>query len=360
MRQMHRHVLLFLFLTVAMLLPGALALWRIGHHTTPAVRWSVPLVRRLPIPAAQPTPVRALAFGDVMLDRFVATLMDRHGADYPFLGLTPLLQGQEIVFANLEGPIVRAYQQTPDDSLRFSFPTTVAPLLKAQGWTALSVANNHGFDHGNEGSATTRAALQDAGLDAVGHPTDIDRAFTTTNTYHGRTVTFLGFHATQFSFPREEALRLISDLAVQKDTFVIVSVHWGVEYQTRSNTFQQQLGRAFVDAGADLVLGHHPHVVQEVEIYRNRPIFYSLGNLIFDQYFSADTQQMLGVRFTIERSRVRYDLLPLASTKSQPRPMEADDAEQFLSGLTARSTWGEGTHTERVASFSLSWPDATK
>ena len=128
-----------------------------------------------------------------------------------------------------------------------------------------------------------------------------------------------------------------------------MSVHWGQEYQIKSSVFQQKLARKIIDSGADLIIGHHPHVVQEIEIYNNKLIFYSLGNFVFDQYFSEQTQQGLAVALEIypvrnnDSNRVNpnkniYKLFPIQSKLSQPFLMEQNQAEKFLEKLSKRSS----------------------
>ena len=110
--------------------------------------------------------------------------------------------------------------------------------------------------------------------------------------------------------------KIISVLASATD-MVIVNMHWGREYEHQYNKRQQEIAQALVDRGADMIIGHHPHVVQGMEIYHNKPIFYSLGNFIFDQYFSADTQEELAVEAVIDGEGMELVLHPLKSRASR-------------------------------------------
>jgi poly-gamma-glutamate synthesis protein (capsule biosynthesis protein) len=103
-----------------------------------------------------------------------------------------------------------------------------------------------------------------------------------------------------------------------------------VEYEHQFNTTQQELAHQIIDAGADIIIGHHPHVVQGMEIYKNKPIFYSLGNFVFDQYFSEDTQQELGVGIHYEQGNYQIYLFPILSTGSQLSLMKAGERDVFL------------------------------
>ena len=110
----------------------------------------------------------------------------------------------------------------------------------------------------------------------------------------------------------------------------MVNAHWGEEYSAQFNRLQQELAHGFIDAGADAVIGHHPHVAQGMEVYKNKPIFYSLGNFVFDQYFSAETQTGLAVEFIFNGQGLDYKLHPFASKNSQIRLLDAKEKDDFL------------------------------
>ncbi|MFH2018657.1 MAG: CapA family protein, partial [bacterium] len=126
-----------------------------------------------------------------------------------------------------------------------------------------------------------------------------------------------------------------------KSDFIIANVHWGQEYQKTSNSLQRKLARELIDLGVDAIIGHHPHVVQEMEIYKNRPIFYSLGNFVFDQYFSEATQQELGVGLVFRDKSISAYVFPLQSVKSQISQMNYANAIKFTSDWTAKSRLGD-------------------
>ena len=114
---------------------------------------------------------------------------------------------------------------------------------------------------------------------------------------------------------------------------VIVNVHWGTEYEHQFNKIQQETAHNLIDAGADIIIGHHPHVVQGIEIYQGKPIFYSLGNFIFDQYFSSDTRAGLAVGINITDGKSEFYLFPLKSKLSQVELTEGAEKEKFFSDL---------------------------
>jgi len=125
---------------------------------------------------------------------------------------------------------------------------------------------------------------------------------------------------------------------LKKETdLIIVNIHWGVEYQHYFNSVQQKAGRLLVDSGAELVIGHHPHVVQGLEIYQGKPIFYSLGNFIFDQYFSADVKNGLAVAVDYTRTDVSFNLIPFKNVNGQAAFLAGWEKEQALNNIAAWS-----------------------
>ena len=119
---------------------------------------------------------------------------------------------------------------------------------------------------------------------------------------------------------------------------MIVSVHWGVEYTHNPGQRQKDLAHMFIDSGADIVFGHHPHVIQTMEIYNNKPIFYSMGNFVFDQYFSTDTQEGLSVGLVLEKGKTVLYLFPYSIPRSQPTLMAGDDKINFFEKFIS---WGD-------------------
>jgi poly-gamma-glutamate synthesis protein (capsule biosynthesis protein) len=294
-----------------------------------------------PIPAQNP--VTLFAAGDIMLGRNVEALMNERGMDWPFAKTAPLFGKTDIVFTNLEGPIPKKHVPTLTGSTNFSFKLQVAEVLKRHGITLVSLANNHTFDKGAENFAYTRKVLNNAGIATAGHPIEIPEDAVYETTIRGRRIVLVALHGLNVVRPgidEEKAFALVAKKAADEDAVVMVSIHWGDEYQLHSNKRQQDFARGLIGHGADLVMGHHPHVVQEVEEYKGKLIFYSLGNFIFDQYFSRETQEGLALRFAFNQSNVTATLLPVAIVKSQPVLMEEDAAKSWLEALAARSDEG--------------------
>ncbi len=282
-------------------------------------------------------PVTLLAVGDVMLGRFVETLAGRHGEDYSFEYIDQFLRGVDSVFGNLEGPIAEHHSKTPDFSTVFSFQANVAKLLKKHFFEVVSLANNHMLDQRFQGLSDTKKYLDDVDIDYFGDPATLDTSSVLFEEKRGQKIAFVGFHATKPFFEVDKANVVVAQAAKDDQRFVIVSIHFGQEYQLQSNDFQRGLARGFIDRGADVVIGHHPHVVQDIERYNGRLVFYSLGNFIFDQYFSKDTQEGLAVGMELDDEEVIYRLYPLESVRSQVKLMPQSRVPQWLNGLAERS-----------------------
>ena len=260
-------------------------------------------------------PVTIVAFGDMMLGRYVWTLMERNGHDYPFEFFPDLLETMlipedgtalipepDFLFANLEGPISDANYTNPGTAMMFNFKPIVVDTIKKYGFNLLTLANNHAYDMGESGVTQTRLNLTDAGIHHFGDAAGIRPGTTWTTTVKDTTLTFFGVNHTLQDLLDFEELNEHIRAAEEEADFTIVTIHWGTEYNHEPSPNQVEQAHAMVDAGADLIIGHHPHVIQSSEIYHGTPIYYSLGNFVFDQYFQDDVQEGLGLTITLKKS----------------------------------------------------------
>jgi poly-gamma-glutamate synthesis protein (capsule biosynthesis protein) len=251
-----------------------------------------------------PTYVTLTFVGDIMLDRGVKnSVIKNFNGDYSSLfDKLEILKESDIVFANLEGP---ASDQGKDQNNLYSFrmDPSVVPALKGAGIEVVSVANNHMGDWGRDAFKDTLARLKENEIQYTGGGTKEEAEKPAIVEKYGMKIGYLGFTdvgpawleagsdvegVLLASDPRYE--EIIKNAASLVD-HLIVSFHWGDEYQPIHNARQEALAHKAIDAGAKIVVGHHPHVIQDTEVYKNGFIAYSLGNFIFDQKFSQATMQ---------------------------------------------------------------------
>ena len=258
--------------------------------------------------------VRLLFTGDMMFDRAVAAHADQYGTDSLMRGAADLLHGDnDAVIGNLEGTITTepSIAQKNHKILHFTFDPKYAAVVKDAGFTAVSLANNHAMDFYRAGYAATERFLDDAGVLHFGSPyNDIDTSISFME--KGKRICIIGYHDL-YTFDEAPAIAEIErmkSLSPRCD-MLIVFPHWGIEYQLSASDRQRELAHEFIDAGADLVIGSHPHVVEPVEVYRGKAIFYSLGNFVFDQGLSFWTEHGLAVQVTIHQNGQKdFKLIP--------------------------------------------------
>jgi len=264
-----------------------------------------------------------LFVGDIMLssERGVGEQMEKEGDyKYPFLKIADVLKSADLTFGNLEGSIS---SRGEDGGGRYSFradPKSVLGLVFA-GFDVLSIANNHIFDWGEDAFKDTISILNANAIDHVGGGVNYSNANKPLiKDVKGTKVAFFAYSMVDYdigvfeatedtpgksSFDKEALVKEIRKLKKSGAAdIVVVSFHWGKEYKTRSYLKQQKVAYAMIDAGADLIIGHHPHVVQEVEKYKNGWIAYSLGNFIFDQSFSEETMRGLMLEVEIKNKKI--------------------------------------------------------
>lgn len=282
--------------------------------------------------------VRLVVVGDVMLARAVERMMESHGAAYPYSFVQSSFAEADAVVANFEAAIPEVHVPTPSLTMQFSVSSAYLPALAASGISHVSLANNHADDYGNAGYRHTTNALTAAGLVPFGKPYELATSSIAYIRTDGADVALVGVYAVDV-VPDEALISHAFNEASQHSDIQIAYVHWGNEYELVHHATQEQLAHAFVDAGADLVIGHHPHVIQDVAMYRGKPVFYSLGNFIFDQYFNADVLQGLMLELTITDDRIEVVLVPVstASSRTAPQILAGEERQKALEMLAERS-----------------------
>ncbi len=276
-----------------------------------------------------------LFLGDTMLDRGVArraattTPGGTLGAGL-VAGMHPLVQEADLVVLNLEGTVTanESIAQRDNTILRFTFaPDLTQSILAALGVSAVSLANNHALDFYPAGYDETIQNLQAWGVAHFGHPLN-NKNLSTTLVHNNRTICLVGYHEL-YDPSTAEVLEEIARVRPSCDALVVMP-HWGPEYEPLPSKAQVAEGRAFIDAGADLVVGMHPHVVQPIEVYRGKAIAYSLGNFVFDQDFSWETRHGLALLARFGTEGTTLTLVPLAIEQSRPAPAVGDARSRVI------------------------------
>ena len=259
--------------------------------------------------------VTLLLGGDIMLDRGVKNSVNKNfNGDYSALfEKLGILKKSDIVFANLEGPISDVGKDMRN-LYSFRMDPSAVPALKGAGISVVSVANNHVGDWGRDAYIDTLAHLKENEISYVGgganaseaeNPVIIEK--------YGIKIGYLGFSDVgpewMKSTESQAGILLannprfdeIIQNASKQVEYLIVSIHFGEEYQTKHNARQEYLAHKAIDAGAKIVIGHHPHVIEDTEVYKNGFIAYSLGNFIFDQGFSENTMKGMLLEIKLEK-----------------------------------------------------------
>lgn len=291
-----------------------------------------------------------IVVGDISFSRGVERVIKaQKDINYLFLKIQDYLNSGDIVFGNLETPITNGREILDYEMVFRSNPGTERSLKRA-GFTILSLANNHTPDFGQEGLLDTFNYLEQEGIDYVGAGKNRQEAYQPAYIEsEGIRFAFLAYndqnlvpqsygaeenHAGTTFMDIGEMTKAIAE-ARQKADLVIVSMHSGVEYADEPTTTQTNFARAAIDAGADLVVGHHPHVVQTMEKYKGKFIFYSLGNFVFDQMWSRETRGGLMAKLYFTKNGVsKISFLPvMIENFSQPRVANDKEAEEILQRL---------------------------
>jgi poly-gamma-glutamate synthesis protein (capsule biosynthesis protein) len=280
----------------------------------------------------QASSVTLALLGDVMLGRGIAAA----GTSPPDVmgALAPDLASADLVLANLESPLTNAPVQTPSDYVLCAPPTQVRVLV-AVALDLLSLANNHHLDCGESGLEDTRARLLEAGIQPLGpESTVVFREVRSTR------LAFVALDDVSSPMSLTSAAHAITE-ARASGALVVVSIHWGAEYQSEPNPRQRAIADALIKAGAALVWGHHPHVLQPAEkadcdLPRGCLVLYSLGNAVFDQVGLADTRRSALVLARIDKDGViGLRAVPFAIDVRRGRltaasPVDADAVMQRL------------------------------
>jgi poly-gamma-glutamate synthesis protein (capsule biosynthesis protein) len=309
-----------------------------------------------------PASLTLVAVGDILMHEDVkqAGAQGEEGLSALWEDVAPILRGADLAFANLETPVAPTSGR-PGVPLQFNAPASLPGALRASGFTVLSTANNHAFDQGKRGLHETLERLRAERLVAIGSGEDRGRAEALqVLERQGLRVAFLGFtdlfnldlnrRATEpwvRPLDLDPALQAVREARTQAD-LVVVSVHWGNEYQHRPTKRQRDIARALVAAGCDVILGHHPHTLQPVELLeangRKALVAYSLGNFISNQdrmyradlfpVAEGDSRDGAALKVRFERTATGLGGVRLAEASVEP--------------LWTENNWGSGATRREI------------
>jgi len=269
-------------------------------------------------------PIKILFVGDMMFDRHIREAVGKYGGgDYNYI-LEPLkakLSEYDLVVGNLEGPITDNESVSVNTEIGegknfvFTFDPAMAVVLAGNNIRLVNLGNNHILNQGAKGIEQTKKYLDEAGVDYFSSDGFLEIGFPIGNPISKKEVSFVSYN---YSVADSEG-KAIEEIksAKEKTGIVVVCPHWGAEYKVGDpGETIRALAHRFVDAGADAVIGTHPHVVQNSEEYNGKKIYYSLGNFIFDQYFQKETMEGLGVEMAINpEGGLEYGELDFEMTK---------------------------------------------
>ena len=272
---------------------------------------------------------------------------ENYGADYFLQNVKDIFSADDLTIANFEGTLTDS-DEREDKTFAFKAPASYASILTGGSVEAVNTANNHSHDYGEQSFDDTLAALDDAGIVHFGYDE------TAVMDVKGIKVGLVGIYELYDHLEREQQLKdNIAKVKADGAQLIVVIFHWGNETETVPDSNQTTLGRIAIDEGADLVCGHHPHVLQGIETYKGRNIVYSLGNFCFGGNSSpSDMDTMIYQQtFTIDANGVKKDnvtnIIPCSISSAaydgynnyQPTPAEGDETTRILGKINERSSW---------------------
>lgn len=293
------------------------------------------------------------AVGDIMLAGQWAPLLKKNGYDFPFGGVAKELAGGDINLANLESPIATSGSEFTTKKFRFRAEPALADALHRAGFNLVNLANNHSMDFGWDALEETQRHLAASGIDWIGAGENLNAARKPSlHTIKGKKLAFLGYSLTQpteffagknspGTAPGYEKL-VEADIrrAKQQADFVIVSFHWGTEASPTVLPGQRNTAHRAIEAGADFIIGHHPHLLQGIELYEKGIIFYSLGNFTFaSKSNTADVSAI--IRLRLDDDRRTAEIIPIDVLNRrvgfQPQLLKAAEGDAVIEKLNELS-----------------------
>ena len=270
---------------------------------------------------------------------------ESYGSEYFFRNVKDIFSADDLTIANFEGTLTDS-EEREEKQFAFKAPAEFSSILSDGAVEAVTLANNHSHDYGEQGFADTLAALDQEGITHFGYDE------TAVIEVKGIKVGLVGIYELKDHLERTEQLKQnIAKVKEQGAVITIVIFHWGNEKEEIPDSNQTTLGRLAIDEGADLVCGHHPHVLQGIETYKGKNIVYSLGNFCFggNSYPSDMDSMIFQQTFTVDKSGVSTDnntnIIPCSISSDydynnyQPTPAEGEEADRIMDKIEERSSW---------------------
>lgn len=279
--------------------------------------------------------------GDILPDRGVKSVIQKIGLDGIFQNTPELFKDADLICANLEAAVTQGNRPLIK-TFRFNSPLDIGEHLALHKIKIVNLANNHSIDYGKAGLTDTIANLKRYHVETFGCGDNAMSALAPkVIQVHGTKIAFIGavcfplegyvYLPDAFDVGRWDAslIKLQIQEARQLADIVVVCFHWGIEFSHYPTSSQIEIAHFCIDQGADLIVGHHPHVLQGMEIYRDKPILYSLGNFIFDQRYGPATHSVLGKLTIAEKSISRIEIVPVSIRESVPEMAHGQTASEI-------------------------------
>ena len=277
--------------------------------------------------------------GDILLARKVEFYMRNYGDYYPFERIGPFLNNQ-FVIANFEATVPKEHVPTAYYKYAFSVDKIFLDNLDKFGIKAVNLANNHSLDFGDDAFLNTKFELSENKVASFGNAKTLDQNSVFTVLVDGQKISVLALNLVDTDYQVELLKETLEEMSKHSDK-QFAYLHWGEEYSNVHNQKQEKMATWLVENGVDLIVGHHPHVVQDIQVINGVPVFYSLGNFIFDQYFSNEVQNGILLKVRYVDNEPKLSLIPITSLdkQSSPRLMNEVEISSFWSNLKAKSSY---------------------
>jgi poly-gamma-glutamate capsule biosynthesis protein CapA/YwtB (metallophosphatase superfamily) len=299
-----------------------------------------------------PNLVKMAFVGDIILASGVETIMKKNGYDYPYREVKDLLQLPDLTIANLETPVTDRGELIKKE-YNYRSPPLALPAFKEAGFDLVNLANNHVMDYGTQGLLDTIDHLDNNGILHVGAGRDSAEAYKPVIVIkNGMKIAFFGFShvvpdtswkaginhpGVADSYDYKAPVAAIKKARADADLVVVIN-HWGIERTDTPVAYQTELAHRFIDAGADLIIGGHPHVLQSIEAYKGKWIAYSLGNFIFTTNSVKETLETMVLNASCSKDRkCTLSAVPIFTQYAKPVIMSDEKAQVLFNRVSAVS-----------------------